>query len=78
MRLRGLKKTVVWYKKTEYKQTEDGAKDEMEGRRRSDGGIRQKYMKVGGQLLVVVDRSFREVVMLLTPSGKWVSPDLSD
>lgn len=53
---------------------EDGAKDEMEGKRRSDGGIRQIYTKEGGQL-VVVDRSFREIVMLLTPNRKWVSPD---
>lgn len=70
LRLRRLKKMMVRNKKTE-----DGAKDEMEGRRRSDGGIRQIYTKEGGQLLVVVDRSFREVVMLLTPNGKWVSPD---
>lgn len=33
----------------EDKKTEDGAKDEMEGRRRSDGGIRQIYTKEGGQ-----------------------------
>lgn len=31
------------------KRTEDGAKDEMEGRRKSDGGIRQIYTKEGEQ-----------------------------
>lgn len=31
------------------KKTEDGVKDEMEGRRKSDGGIRQIYTKEGEQ-----------------------------
>ncbi|OJJ79047.1 uncharacterized protein ASPGLDRAFT_1078378 [Aspergillus glaucus CBS 516.65] len=44
LRLRRLRKMMVGDKKTE-----DGAKDEMEGRRKSDGGIRQIYTKEGEQ-----------------------------